>query len=258
MSVYQITLLGRTQVARGTMAFQFEKPNDFVFRAGQYIELTIPDSKHGLENGLTRTFSIASSPFDERLLVTTRMRNTAFKRVLSILPIGSPARIEGPMGSFSLHKNTARPAVFLAGGIGIAPFLSMLSYAAGEGLRHSIVLFYANRDLEDAAFMDSLWKLECENPRFRFVPTLTRVANDDGGWKGKTGHISSEMLVTRVGNLAGPIYYIAGPPPMVAATRQTLCEIGVDEDDVRTEEFAGYENQDSVAEQMISGDLSFR
>jgi ferredoxin-NADP reductase len=186
------------------------------------------------------------------------MRNTIFKRALSVLPIGSPARIEGPMGSFCLHNNTAKPAVFLAGGIGIAPFLSMLSYATGERLRHSVVLFYANRDLEGAAFMNSLWKLECTNPRFRFVPTLTRVANNDRGWKGKTGHISSEMLVTRVGNLAGPIYYIAGPPPMVAATRRTLCEVGVDEDDVRTEEFSGYESQYSVAERMISGDLSFQ
>jgi ferredoxin-NADP reductase len=134
----------------------------------------------------------------------------------------------------------------------------MLSYATGERLRHSIVLFYANRRLEDAAFMDSLWKLECANPRFRFVPTLTRVTNNNGDWRGKTGHISPEMIVTRVGRLAGPIYYIAGPPTMVAATRRTLSELGVDEDDIRTEEFAGYENQDSPAEPLISGDLSFQ
>jgi ferredoxin-NADP reductase len=258
MSGYKSTLLGRTEVAEGTMAFQFEKPTNFVFKPGQYIDLTISDSQGGAVNGLTHTFSIASSPFDERLLVTTRMRNTVFKQALSILPIGSPARIEGPTGSFSLHKNTARPAVFLAGGIGIAPFLSMLSYATGERLRHSIVLFYANRYLKDAAFMDSLWNLECANPRFRFVPILTRMTNNNGDWRGRTGHISSEMLVTRVGRLAGPIYYIAGPPTMVAATRRTLSEVGVDEDDIRTEEFAGYENQDSVAERIISGDLSFQ
>jgi len=132
MSVYQSTLLGRTEVAEGTMAFQFEKPKDFVFKAGQYIDLTLFGSQPGLQNGMTHTFSIASSPCDERLLVTTRMRNTVFKRTLSALPIGSPARIEGPMGSFSLHNNTAKPAVFLAGGIGIAPFLSMLSYATGQ------------------------------------------------------------------------------------------------------------------------------
>ena len=240
MCAYQTTLLGRTEVAEGTMAFQFEKPNHFVFKAGQYIDLTLFGSQPGLQNGMTHTFSIASSPCDERLLVTTRMRNTVFKRTLSVLPIGSPARIEGPMGSFSLHNNTAKPAVFLAGGIGIAPFLSMLSYATGQKLRHSMILFYANRHLEDAAFIHSLWNLECANPRFRFIPTLTRTGKNYRGWKGETGHISSEMLVTQVGIVRGPIYYIAGPPTMVEATRRTLSEAGVDEDDIRTEEFAGY------------------
>jgi ferredoxin-NADP reductase len=144
------------------------------------------------------------------------------------------------MGSFTLHNNTARPAVFLAGGIGVAPFLSMLSYATGEKLCHPIVLFYANRYLEDAAFMNSLWNLERVNPRFRFIPTLTRTDRNYRGWKGETGHISSEMLVTQVGIMRGPIYYIAGPPRMVAATRRTLSEVGVDEDDIRTEDFSGY------------------
>jgi len=237
---YQSTLLGRTGVAEDTMAFQFERPNDFVFKAGQYIDLTLSRSQSGPQNGLTHTFSIASSPSDKDLIVTTRMRNTVFKRTMSTLPIGSRARIEGPMGSFTLHNNTARPAVFLAGGIGVAPFLSMLSYATEEKLRHPIVLFYANRYLEDAAFIDELWKLERANPRFRFVPTLTRVANNNGAWRGKTGYISSEMLLTQIRILRGPIYYVAGPPTMVAATRRTLAEVGVDEDDIRTEEFAGY------------------
>ena len=239
MSAYQSTLLGRTEVAEGTMAFQFEKPKEFVFKAGQYIDLTLLGSHASSSNRLTHTFSIASSPFDEELLVTTRMRRTMFKEALSVLPIGTGARIEGPMGSFSLHNNTSRVAVFLAGGIGIAPFLSMVSYATAQKLRHPIILFYANRYLEDAAFINALWKLERANPRFRFVPTLTRV-NNNGVWKGKTGYISSEMLFTQIGILRGPIYYIAGPPTMVAATRRTLAEVGVDEDDIRTEEFAGY------------------
>ena len=145
---YQSSLLGRTEVAEGTMAFQFEKPNNFVFKAGQYIDLTLSGSQPqlGPSDGMTHTFSIASSPSDKELVVTTRMRNTVFKQAISSLPIGSRARIEGPMGSFSLHKNTARPAVFLAGGIGIAPFLSMLSYVTEEKLRHPIVLLWRVKD----------------------------------------------------------------------------------------------------------------
>lgn len=237
MSAYQTTFLGRTKVADGTMAFRFEKPKYFTFKAGQYVDLTISDPEHGSS---THTVSIASSPLDDDILVATRMRNTLFKQSLAVLPIGSEAQIDGPMGSLRLHNNTAKATVFLAGGIGIAPFLSMLAYATREKFGHPLLLFYANRQLKDAAFIEVLWKLERANPRFRFVPTLTRLVNSSGGWKGGTGHISSALIRTQVGVLRGPIYYIAGPPAMVAAANQTLVETGVDEDDIRTEEFAGY------------------
>src|SRR6266404_7807541 len=127
MIAYQSTLLGRTEVAEDTMSFRFEKPRSFLFKAGQYIDLTLLGSEPGGSNGLTHTFSIASSPWAEELVVTTRMRDTVFKRALSVLPIGAEVRVEGPMGSFTLHNNTARPAVLLAGGIEIAPFLSIVS-----------------------------------------------------------------------------------------------------------------------------------
>jgi ferredoxin-NADP reductase len=240
MIAYHSTLLGRTEVADETMSFHFEKPRGFLFKPGQYIDLTLLGPQAGSSNGLAHTFSIASSPFAEELVVTTRMRDTEFKRSLSALPIGTEVRVEGPMGSFTLHNNTARPAVLLAGGIGIAPFLSILSYAAAERLRHPIFLFYANRYFEDAAFMDTLWKLGETNPRFRFVPTFTRLPNNFRGWKGETGHFSAEMLSTHVGRLRGPIYYLAGPPTMVAGACRTLCQAGVNQDDIRTEEFAGY------------------
>jgi ferredoxin-NADP reductase len=240
MSAYETSLLERTRVADGTMAFQFEKPQHFHFKPGQYIDLTIPNPEDDANSRITHTFSIASSPLSQNLLVTTRMRNTHFKRTLAVLPLGSTARIEGPMGSFHLHNNTARPAVLLAGGIGIAPFLSILSYAAQERLSHPLFLFYANRQLKDAAFIDDLWRLERANPRFRFVPTLTRPTDPGLSWKGNTGHFNSEMLFARVGQVRGPIYYIAGPPRMVATTIQTLGNAGVNDDDIRTEEFAGY------------------
>jgi ferredoxin-NADP reductase len=234
------TLISRTEVAEETMAFHFEKPRGFLFKAGQYVDLTLLGPQPGSTNGLTHTFSIASSSFAEDLVVTTRMRDTVFKRALSALPIGAEVRIEGPMGSFVLHNNIARPAVLLAGGIGIAPFLSILSYVVAERLRHPMVLFYANRYFEDAPFMDALWKLAEANPRIRFVPTFTRMPPNYRGWKGETGYISTEMLSTYVGSLRGPIYYLAGPPTMVATVCRTLTDAGVDQDDVRTEEFAGY------------------
>jgi ferredoxin-NADP reductase len=222
------------------MAFQFERPRNFLFRAGQFFDLTLLGHTQHRSDGLTHTFSIASGPSTPEIMIVTRMRPTAFKQALSILPVGTEVRIEGPMGSFTLHNNTARPAIFLAGGIGVAPFLSILSHAAVEKLGHPIVLFYANRHLEDAAFLDELWKLGRANPRFRFVPTFTRSPENVRERRGEAGHISPEMLSRHVGNLKGSIFYIAGPPLMVAAVRRMLVEATVDEDDIRTEEFAGY------------------
>jgi ferredoxin-NADP reductase len=107
-------------------------------------------------------------------------------------------------------------------------------------LHPTISLFYANRYLEDAAFMDTLLELESSTENFRFVPTVTRVDNAHGRWKGETGRISPEMLSRHVSNLQGSICYVAGPPTMVSAARLSLSPAGVDEDDIRTEEFAGY------------------
>jgi len=116
----------------------------------------------------------------------------------------------------------------------------MLCSAAVDKARHDIFLFYANRYLEDAAFMHALWDLESSNTNFRFIPTFTRIEGTSRRWQGEIGHIRPEMLSKHVSNLRGPIFYIAGPPSMVAATRRMLGDAGVDEDDIRTEEFAGY------------------
>ena len=237
---YPSRLLGRTEIAKETTAIRLARPRNFLFKAGQFVDLILLGDPPDHANGLRHTFSIASSPSAEEIVVATRMRDTPFKRALAVLSLGTDLRIEGPMGSFNLHNNTARPAVLLAGGIGIAPFVSVLSYAAEERLRHPIVLFYANRHLEDAAFLGLLWRLERANPRFRFVPTFTRTTNNNQEWRGETGRITPEMISKHVGNLCGPIFYIAGPPAMVAAARRTLIEAAVDEDDIRTEEFAGY------------------
>jgi ferredoxin-NADP reductase len=168
------------------------------------------------------------------------MRDTAFKRSLKVVPIGTEINIAAPTGSFTLHKNANKPAVFLAGGIGITPFLSIVRQADHDRLAHKLHLFYSNRRPEDAPFLDILQGLEKTNPNFRLVATMTEMARSGREWKGETGFINGQMLARQLGTLQGPIYYIAGPPPMVAAMREMLVGAGVDEDDIRMEEFAGY------------------
>ncbi len=240
MATYKVVLIKQEEVAEGTVAFYFTRPPGFEFRAGQFVDITLVDPAETDGEGNVRTFTIASAPFQDHLMVATRMRDTAFKRVLGKASAGLEVGLEGPSGSFTLHKNTAKPAVFLAGGIGITPFLSIVRQAMRENPQRVIHLFYSNRRPEDAAFLDQLAGLATEHPGFRSIATMTEMGKSQREWTGETGFIDQAMLLWHLPDLLGPIYYIAGPPAMVAAMRQTLATAGVDEDDVRTEEFSGY------------------
>ena len=240
MPVYQSKLKSREQVAEGTMAFHFEKPAGFAFQGGQTVDMTMLNPPETDDEGNVRTFSIASPPFENELVFATRMRDSAFKRSLKSVPLGTELKIDGPMGSFTLHKNVKKPAVFLAGGIGITPFMSIVAQAAHDRLPHQLYLFFSNHRPEDAPFLDFLRRLEKDNPNYHFVPTMTAMEKSQRPWQGEQGFINRTMLIKYLNNLNGPIYYLAGPPAMVAAMRKTLLDTKVDEDDIRTEEFAGY------------------
>jgi ferredoxin-NADP reductase len=240
MAEYGTRLIKRETVAEVTMAFHFTRPSGLQFRAGQSADLTLVHPPETDAEGDTRTFSIASPPFEDELLFVTRMRNTAFKRTLGSTALGTVVQIGDAMGSFALHKNAAKPGVLLAGGIGITPFLSIVRQAARDKSGHQLYLFYANRRPEDAAYLDSLQEVAAGHPGFRCIPTMTAVAKSHASWTGETGRITREMLARYLSTLQGPIYYLAGPPGMVAATRAMLVQAGVDDDDIRSEEFGGY------------------
>jgi ferredoxin-NADP reductase len=237
---YLVKLKRRTEVAEGTMAFSFEKPAGFLFKAGQFLEFTLMSPPETDAEGDGRAFSIASAPHEEMLMIATRMRDTAFKRVLGSMPLESEVKVEGPFGDLVLHNNQARAAVFLAGGIGITPFRSMVVRAAKEQLPHHLFLFYSNRRPEDAPFLEELKGLERANPKFKFVGTMTEMAKSRRSWDGETGFLDYKMLSRYLQGAASPIYYIAGPPAMVTALRDMLNHAGVDDDDIRVEEFSGY------------------
>jgi ferredoxin-NADP reductase len=240
MDTFRTKLVRQEEIAEGTKAFYFEKPKGFEFRAGQYVDVTLIDPPETDAAGTTRSFTLASAPHEEHVMVATRMRGSAFKRVLDKLEPGNEVDLEGPMGSFTLHQNASKPAVFLSGGIGITPFLSMSRRAAHEKLAHPIYLFYSNYRPEDSAFLESLSALEKINPRFRLIATMTDMGRSARKWSGETGFIDEVMLRRYIESMKGPIYYIAGPPAMVSAMQKMLDKAGVDPDDVRTEEFAGY------------------
>jgi ferredoxin-NADP reductase len=167
------------------MAFHFEKPTGFSFKPGQAIDVVLIDPPTTDPQSARHTFSIVSAPFQGELVVATRMRDSAFKRAFKSVPVGSPAKLEGPFGSLTLHNNRARPAVFIAGGIGITPFMRILRQAAKDQLPQRLLLLYSNRRPEDAAFLAELQQLEQQNKNFRLVATMTEMSKSSRPWEGK-------------------------------------------------------------------------
>jgi len=240
MGAYTVKLERRQQVAEGTMAFCFGKPAGFEFAGGQSIDVTLINPPQTDAEGNTRALSLASAPHEPCLMVATRLRDTAFKRTLKTLEPGTEVKIEGPFGSMTLHRKTNRPAVILAGGIGITPFRSMLVQATKANTGHGLFLFYSNRRPEDAAFLAELQELARQHTNFTLVATMTNLEKSQAVWTGEKGHISIEIVMKYVNDLADPIYYTAGPPALVAAMKEMLNEAGVDEDDINSEDFSGY------------------
>jgi ferredoxin-NADP reductase len=233
--------LARTEeVAEKTAAFSFELSEPLGFVPGQTCDITLPRPKYQDAQGSSRTFSIASSPGDmPGILVATRMTGSAFKRSLFEAEPGEEVDVDGPYGSFTLHRNPQRPAVFLAGGIGITPFRSIIKDALERQLAHELTLFYSNHTSRDAAFAQELRTWAEASERFRLIATLTRPdASQPHGFT--AGRFNGGSLTPHLVDRLNAVYYIAGPGGFVKGMLRVLDEIGVDPDEIRSEEFPGY------------------
>ncbi len=220
------------------MAFHFEKPKGFTFEPGQCGDFTLTNPPQTDAEGNTRSFSLACAPFEDDLIITTRMRDTAFKRSLKLIDLGTELDLEAPWGELTLHKDTSIPAVFLTGGIGITPVRSIVLEATHNKLAHPLFLFYSNRTPNDAAFLDELTAAQRSNPNFSLIATMTEVNNVQ--WDGETGYITEAMLKKHLPDISHAVYYLTGPPAMVAAMQKLLQKAGVQESNIRAEEFSGY------------------
>src|SRR5689334_5584224 len=165
----------KREVAKGTLLVTFDLLGEEVdFTAGQYFWVTLLDPPYDDEKGPRRHISVVTSPNERGVLgLCTRIRDTAFKRSLAELPVGTKVDVEQPKGSFLLPTETDRPYVFVAGGIGITVFRSMLLYITEEGLPHRVALVYSNRDRESTAFLDELQELAERNENVSLVLTMT-------------------------------------------------------------------------------------
>lgn len=240
MSTYQARFKGSEQIAEGTMAFHFEKPGDFNFKAGQAIDLVLP--AHSVNDGqpTRHTFSIVSAPHENCLTIATRLRGSPFKQAMAALPVGASVELDGPFGALTLHKDRKRPAVLIAGGIGITPFISIMRQATTEHLAQGFVLVYSNHRPEDAAFLAELLALDGQMANLQLIATMTQIGQSKEAWSGLTGQIDAGLLTQVATGQSAPIYYLAGPPRFVEAMQGLLNGMGVEDDDIRSEGFYGY------------------
>jgi ferredoxin-NADP reductase len=237
---YTTKLTKKEEIASGTMAFYFEKPAGFEYTAGQYVDITLKNPPETDAEGDTRSFTLTSAPSEAELCVAMRMRDTAFKRVLKDMAIGTEVEIDGPMGIFTLPDDSSQPVVFLMGGIGVTPARSMCIEAAVKNLPHSLCLFYSNKRPEDTAFLGELSGLGKKNPKYKFVGTMTEMIKSKEPWSGETGMLNAEIIKKYIEDVTKPVWYISGPPAMVSAMCNTLQTLNVAKENIKTEEFSGY------------------
>lgn len=237
MPIYTLKLVDRKTVALNTIQLSFEKPEGFSYIAGQYGGFTLINPAETDDKGINRRFSYLSAPDDTHLMIVTRIQQSAYKRNLQNMAMGSTLKMAGPSGNFVLHDDSETPAVFLAGGIGIAPFYSMIKDALRHRPQQSITLIYGNQTPADSAYLEELHALEKSHPTFKFIPVLTYPTIE---WQGEAGFITDELLVRNIPDLSQSIFYACGSPAMVAAMLQMLRELGIDEGKIKFEDFPGY------------------
>lgn len=233
-------LLHREFVADETLAVTLERPPGFVFRPGQYVDITLCEPRYDDEMGRVRSMSIASAPSEPDLLFLMRMRDSAFKRSLVEMPVGHPMLIDGPADDLALPMTGERPLVLFAGGVGIAPFLSAVREAASTGAPLDALLLYSNRRPEDAAYLAELQAFSTRIPRFRFIPTMTRMGESLQHWSGETTRLGVPLLERNLSSLRGPRYYVSGSTSFISGLCQAIERAGVPPGDIRIEMYAGY------------------
>ncbi|MBA3660439.1 MAG: FAD-dependent oxidoreductase [Gammaproteobacteria bacterium] len=239
MPIYELTLTKQQKVAEGTLVFTFEKPEGFNFKPGQYGGFTLLNPVETDALGITRRFSLLSTPEDTHITIATRidagLKHSAYKRCLVELQPGHKIKFAGPTGTFTLHEDVSKPAVFIAGGIGVAPFYSIIKHHQAHQSQQEIYLFYGNATPQHAAFLNELQSLVSST--FHFIPTMDQAPSS---WQGESGFINNAMIKKYIKNLNAPTYYICGSPTMVTTLQEVLAEMQIDEDFIRTEDFPGY------------------
>ena len=234
-----LTLKWKKQLSPDTYAFAFNRSPDFRFTPGQYMEWTL-NHKNADSRGIRRYFSLASSPTESDIFMTVKFYtpSSSFKKELLDMSPGGRITAAQLAGDFVLPKDIKKPVVFIAGGVGIAPFRSMIKHIVDKNLPANIVLFYSNRNANEILFSDTL--NAAIGNGVKTVYTLTDKINVPSDWAGEKGYITEEMIKKHVPHYSHCIFYVSGPQLMVQNFEKTLHEMEIPRNQIITDFFPGY------------------
>ncbi len=238
-----LTFKEKKEIAKDTYEFVFQKSDPLPYIPGQYMEWTLPHANPDVR-GIRRYFTIASSPFDDQVRLGVKMSpegaiRSSFKQKLFSMEVGDSLNAASVSGDFLLPETTETKLVFIAGGIGITPFASMLRYLLGSNQKRKMILFYANKTLEDIAYDDVVLRAK-EQLNMEVIDVLSEKDKLPPNWTGEVGFITKEMIVKYVPDWETSMYYISGPQKMVTTYKQLLLSLGVAHKRIVTDYFPGY------------------
>ncbi|MBO0889081.1 FAD-dependent oxidoreductase [Candidatus Bathyarchaeota archaeon] len=233
--VFEMEVIESRRITPSIHKILLKKPDSFRFLPVQFTFLSMM-TQEGMDS---RPMSIATSPTRPNLEYAVRVSDSSYKSAFASLKPGDSVTVQGPYGDFILDEK--RPAVLVAGGIGITPLKGMAEYAADRKLQIPVRLLYSNRTTDEIAYKSELEELEQHNPEFTLFHTLTGE-NVPEDWEGLRGRINTEYLRKASEGLERPNYYLCGTPGMVKACFDLLHGMKVSERYVNYEVFRGYWN----------------
>lgn len=228
---YKLKLAAKEEILKDTFGLYFDKANSYIkFLAGQFVTVTIPDLNAADGKGNERHFSIANSPNENNIEIIIRKSGSDFSNAILNLPLGSQLLFDEPRGeihSRKLAESNFIP-VFIAGGTGITPVRSIMRDFEEKGIDKEIILFYANRSIETAVFLNEFENLSKEKNNFTFIPILENSSDT----KTERGYFSQEIFKKYVNEIDKHVFFVTGPPMMLSEAIKVLVNSGVPEDKI--------------------------
>lgn len=235
----RIHLRERRSETGEVISFIFDLGNQpFTYLPGQFVTfqldaLTFPDPR-----GPTRHFTISSSPSEKGIIMfTTRMRGSGFKETLRNVPLGYELSVGIPAGHFVITEGEKSPHFFIAAGIGVTPFRSILRHAQDSHIPINARMLYLNRSAADIVFRRELEEIARQMPSFALTHVLSEPEAD---WMGERGRLDERLLRNYLPCMNPNLFWISGPPPLVRSIQGLLKEMGVADEAIRTDSFTGY------------------